>query len=95
MTRAATGYWIIKRALSKWGHVDLVNISFKVIGERVVSPSYIVYLVVKFHPKSLIFHPSIHPYGDISATSWRPTLQVSDSQSSIQNRRTWRMVVKT
>ncbi|KAM6503862.1 Sec63 Brl domain containing protein [Amanita muscaria] len=48
----------IKRALSKWGHVDLVDISFKVIGERVVSPSSIVYLVVKLRLKSPISQPS-------------------------------------
>lgn len=37
----------IKKALSRWGKLDVVDASFKVIGERVVSPLSIVYLVVK------------------------------------------------
>ncbi|KAK2464479.1 hypothetical protein APHAL10511_003458 [Amanita phalloides] len=41
-----------KTALARWGHLDLVNVSFKVIGERVVSPSAIVYLLVKLRLKS-------------------------------------------
>ncbi|KAF8319200.1 Sec63 Brl domain-containing protein [Amanita rubescens] len=45
----------VKTALSTWGgHVDLVDVAFKVIGERVVSPSAIVYLVVKLRLKSPI-----------------------------------------
>ncbi|KAF8632412.1 hypothetical protein AX17_004853 [Amanita inopinata Kibby_2008] len=42
----------VKKALSRWGRVDLVDIAFKVIGERVVSPSSIVYLIVKLRLKS-------------------------------------------
>jgi len=49
----------IKMALSKWGHVDLVDVAFRVIGERVVSPSSIVYLVVKLRLKSPIDQPSV------------------------------------
>ncbi|KAG6836917.1 hypothetical protein H0H93_001283 [Arthromyces matolae] len=37
----------VKRALSKWGRVEIVDASFKVIGERIVTPSAIVFLVVK------------------------------------------------
>ncbi|GJE83968.1 DnaJ-domain-containing protein [Phanerochaete sordida] len=37
----------IKKALSRWGKLDVVDASFKVIGERVVSPLSIVFLVVK------------------------------------------------
>ncbi|PFH46819.1 hypothetical protein AMATHDRAFT_68973 [Amanita thiersii Skay4041] len=37
----------VKTALKRWGHVDLVDASFKVIGERVITPSAIIYLVVK------------------------------------------------
>jgi len=37
----------VKKAIDRWGRVEIVDASFKVIGERVVSPSAIVYLVVK------------------------------------------------
>ncbi|THH32152.1 hypothetical protein EUX98_g2021 [Antrodiella citrinella] len=37
----------VKKAASKWGKVDLVETSFQVIDDRVVTPSSIVYLVVK------------------------------------------------
>ncbi|KAL4241273.1 hypothetical protein ABKN59_000029 [Abortiporus biennis] len=37
----------VQKAASKWGKLDLVDASFKVIDDRVVSPSSIVYLVVK------------------------------------------------
>ncbi|KXN80902.1 Translocation protein sec63 [Leucoagaricus sp. SymC.cos] len=37
----------IKKALEKWGTIDIVDVAFKVIGERVVTPSSIVFLVVK------------------------------------------------
>ncbi|KII96122.1 hypothetical protein PLICRDRAFT_170703 [Plicaturopsis crispa FD-325 SS-3] len=37
----------VKKAVETWGRLDLVDASFKVIGERVVTPSSIVFLVVK------------------------------------------------
>lgn len=37
----------VKKVLSRWGTLDLVDASFKVIGERIVTPLSIVYLVVK------------------------------------------------
>lgn len=37
----------VKKAIEKWGRVDLVSASFKVIGERIVTPSSIIYLLVK------------------------------------------------
>ncbi|TFK66638.1 hypothetical protein BDN72DRAFT_799683 [Pluteus cervinus] len=37
----------IKKAADKWGRLELVDVSFKVIGERVVVPSSIVFLLVK------------------------------------------------
>jgi len=37
----------VKKAASKWGKLDLVEASFQVIDDRVVTPSSIVYLVVK------------------------------------------------
>lgn len=37
----------VKKALSRWGKLDIVDASFKVIGERVVTPLSIVFLVVK------------------------------------------------
>lgn len=37
----------VKKALSRWGKLDVVDASFKVIGERIVTPLSIVYLVVK------------------------------------------------
>lgn len=37
----------IKKAMEKWGRVEMVDASFKVIGERVVTPSSIIFLVVK------------------------------------------------
>ncbi|KAJ3554071.1 hypothetical protein NM688_g3297 [Phlebia brevispora] len=37
----------IKKAMSRWGRLDLVDASFKVIGERVVTPMSFVFLVVK------------------------------------------------
>ncbi|KAG6816910.1 hypothetical protein H0H87_001863 [Tephrocybe sp. NHM501043] len=37
----------VRTALSKWGRVEIVDAAFKVIGERIVTPSSIVFLVVK------------------------------------------------
>ncbi|KAH9483171.1 Translocation protein sec63 [Psilocybe cubensis] len=37
----------VKKALEKWGRVDIVSATFKVIGERIVTPSSIIYLLVK------------------------------------------------
>ncbi|EIN04311.1 hypothetical protein PUNSTDRAFT_108433 [Punctularia strigosozonata HHB-11173 SS5] len=36
-----------KKAVEKWGKLDVVDIAFKVIGERLVTPQAIVFLVVK------------------------------------------------
>ncbi|KAJ7281859.1 Sec63 Brl domain-containing protein [Mycena rebaudengoi] len=36
-----------RKALRLWGRLEIVNVAFKVIGERIVTPSSIVYLVVK------------------------------------------------
>ncbi|KDQ65135.1 hypothetical protein JAAARDRAFT_168038 [Jaapia argillacea MUCL 33604] len=37
----------IKKAVKKWGRLDVVDASFKVIGERLVTPSAIVFLLLK------------------------------------------------
>ncbi|PPQ95847.1 hypothetical protein CVT26_015977 [Gymnopilus dilepis] len=37
----------VKKAVEKWGKVDIVDATFKVIGERIVTPSAIIYLLVK------------------------------------------------
>ncbi|RXW12291.1 hypothetical protein EST38_g13561 [Candolleomyces aberdarensis] len=37
----------VRKAISKWGRVEIVDAAFKVIGERVVTPSSIIFLVVK------------------------------------------------
>ncbi|KAF5377761.1 hypothetical protein D9757_008081 [Collybiopsis confluens] len=37
----------VKKVVSRWGRLELVDASYKVIGERIVTPSSIVYLVVK------------------------------------------------
>ncbi|KAJ6581236.1 Sec63 Brl domain-containing protein [Mycena capillaripes] len=37
----------VRKALGQWGRVEIVDVSFRVIGERIITPSSIVYLVVK------------------------------------------------
>ncbi|KAF5388148.1 hypothetical protein D9615_000013 [Tricholomella constricta] len=37
----------VKKAIEKWGRAEIVDAAFKVIGERIVTPSSIVFLVVK------------------------------------------------
>jgi len=37
----------VRKALEKWGRVEIVDAGFKVIGESVVTPSSIIFLVVK------------------------------------------------
>jgi len=37
----------VRRAIAKWGRLEIVDAAFKVIGERIVTPSSIVFLVVK------------------------------------------------
>ncbi|KAJ7460592.1 translocation protein sec63 [Mycena latifolia] len=37
----------VRKALGQWGRVEIVNVNFRVIGERLITPSSIVYLVVK------------------------------------------------
>ncbi|KAF7969129.1 hypothetical protein HWV62_28248 [Athelia sp. TMB] len=49
-----------KLALQSWGRLDLVDATFKVIGERIVIPSSIVFLVVKLR---------VSPRGGFSARS--------------------------
>lgn len=36
-----------KKAISRWGRAEIVDAAFKVIGERIVTPSSIVFLVIK------------------------------------------------
>ncbi|KAK7031359.1 J domain-containing protein [Favolaschia claudopus] len=37
----------VRKALGHWGRVEIVDVSFRVIGERIITPASIVYLVVK------------------------------------------------
>ncbi|KAJ7580214.1 Sec63 Brl domain-containing protein [Mycena floridula] len=37
----------VKKAVEKWGRLDVVYADFRVIGERIVTPSSIVFLVIK------------------------------------------------
>ncbi|KAJ7743136.1 translocation protein sec63 [Mycena metata] len=37
----------VRKALDQWGRVEIVDATFRVIGERIITPSSIVYLVVK------------------------------------------------
>ncbi|TEB29020.1 translocation protein sec63 [Coprinellus micaceus] len=37
----------VRKALEKWGRIEIVDAAFKVIGERIVTPSSIIFLVVK------------------------------------------------
>ncbi|KAF7356833.1 J domain-containing protein [Mycena venus] len=37
----------VRKALGQWGRVEIVDVTFRVIGERIIVPSSIVYLVVK------------------------------------------------
>jgi len=47
----------VQKAMDKWGKLDLVDADFKVIDDRLVTPSSIVYLVVK----ARLIHPSSPP----------------------------------
>ncbi|KAF7775868.1 hypothetical protein Agabi119p4_4261 [Agaricus bisporus var. burnettii] len=38
---------VVRKALERWGAIDIVDAAFKVIGERGVTPSSIVFLVLK------------------------------------------------
>ncbi|KAI0057746.1 translocation protein sec63 [Artomyces pyxidatus] len=48
----------VKKAADRWGHLDLVDASFRVIGERTVTPSALVFLVVKLRLSPLKTEPS-------------------------------------
>ncbi|CAA7269196.1 unnamed protein product [Cyclocybe aegerita] len=37
----------VRKAMEKWGRVEIVDAAFKVIGEAVIAPSSIIYLLVK------------------------------------------------
>ncbi|PPQ86765.1 hypothetical protein CVT25_012410 [Psilocybe cyanescens] len=63
----------VKKALEKWGRVEIVSASFKVIGERIVTPSSIIYLLVKLR---------ISPPGTTPST---PTeLTVDETKKAVQ-----------
>ncbi|KAJ6485922.1 Sec63 Brl domain-containing protein [Mycena sanguinolenta] len=47
----------VRKALSHWGRIEIVDVSFRVIGERIIVPSSIVYLVVKLR----VAPPSAEP----------------------------------
>jgi len=51
----------VKKVAQKWGKLDLVDASFKVIGERVILPLSIVYLVVKLRIKPSTSDASTEP----------------------------------
>ncbi|THG98612.1 hypothetical protein EW026_g3617 [Hermanssonia centrifuga] len=53
----------IKKAVSKWGKLEIVDASFKVIGERIVTPLSIVYLVVKLRISPPTAEVSAKPVG--------------------------------
>ncbi|KAF8905804.1 hypothetical protein CPB84DRAFT_1844796 [Gymnopilus junonius] len=64
----------VKRAMEKWGRVDIVDATFKVIGEKTVTPSAIIYLLVKLR---------ISPPGSSSSESEKePT--VDEKKKAVQ-----------
>ncbi|KAF8960275.1 translocation protein sec63 [Flammula alnicola] len=64
----------VKKAMEKWSHVDIVSASFKVIGERIVTPSSIIYLLVKLR---------ISPPG--AAPSEKKELSVEETKRAVRN----------
>ncbi|KAF8623013.1 hypothetical protein AX15_006566 [Amanita polypyramis BW_CC] len=72
----------VKMALSKWGHVDLLDAVFKVIDERVVSPSSIVYLVVKLRLKSPIAQTTGDQFGkaELAADEVKRRVKLNDGR---------------
>ncbi|PPQ88725.1 hypothetical protein CVT25_009671 [Psilocybe cyanescens] len=63
----------VMKALEKWGQVEIVSACFKVIGERIVTPSSIIYLLVKLR---------ISPPGTTPSTSTE--LTVDETKKAVQ-----------
>jgi len=59
----------VKRAAENWGKLDLLHADFKVIGDRLVTPSSIVYLVIK----ARLVNPSL------------PKIQISEEAKTALN----------
>ncbi|EAU82333.1 translocation protein sec63 [Coprinopsis cinerea okayama7 len=66
-----------KKALAKWGRVEIVDAGFKVIGERVISPSSIVFLVVKLRltPPGVSVEPK-----DLSVEETKRVVKMNDEK---------------
>ncbi|TFY83259.1 hypothetical protein EWM64_g752 [Hericium alpestre] len=61
----------IKTAVNRWGHLDVVDASFKVIGERIITPSALVFLVVKLR---------LAPSGNGSQTEPTASVAIAEAQ---------------
>ncbi|KAG6915041.1 hypothetical protein DXG01_013771 [Tephrocybe rancida] len=61
----------VRTALSKWGRAEIVDVAFKVIGERIVTPSSIVFLVVKLRLSPPSFNPVEEKEFDVDETKRR------------------------
>ncbi|KAF8075961.1 hypothetical protein FPV67DRAFT_1649028 [Lyophyllum atratum] len=77
----------VKKALAKWGRAEIVDAAFKVIGERVVTPSSIVFLVVKLR----ISPPSIKHFEqkefDVDETKRRIRLNDEKDEEFLTSRK--------
>ncbi|TFK35050.1 DnaJ-domain-containing protein [Crucibulum laeve] len=66
----------VKKAVQKWGRIELVDAAFKVIGERIIVPSSIIYLVVKLR----ISPPGTKTEKELSVDETKRVIKANDEK---------------
>ncbi|KAJ3507822.1 hypothetical protein NLJ89_g6088 [Agrocybe chaxingu] len=67
----------VRKAMEKWGRVEIVDAAFKVIGETVIAPSSIIYLLVKLRITPPGANKDIEPK-DLSVDETKKLLQQNE-----------------
>ncbi|KAH7904234.1 translocation protein sec63 [Hygrophoropsis aurantiaca] len=76
----------VKKALRSWSRLDVIDVSFKVIGERLVTPSSIVFLFVKLRLHSPLHSSSPAPTPSSTDQRKRDILNAEKDDQFLNNR---------
>ncbi|KAF9069774.1 DnaJ-domain-containing protein [Rhodocollybia butyracea] len=70
----------VKKAVARWGRLELVDAAYKVIGERIVTPSSIVYLVVKLRLSPPTSSSAVATKKEPSAEEVKQSIKINDEK---------------
>ncbi|KAJ3843252.1 Sec63 Brl domain-containing protein [Lentinula raphanica] len=70
----------VKKAVSRWGRLELVDAAYKVIGERIIVPSSIVYLTVKLRLSPPLPSSTVVTKKEESAEEVKRSIKLNDQK---------------